>query len=225
MRILFVRHGNPNYELDALTELGHKQADACAERLSHEGIERIFSSTCGRALETAAYTAEKYGIEVERCDFIREIDWSGKDGNTIPENGSPWLYAEKYIREGRCLVDFDWERDDLFSISNTPDSFRKVAAGLDGWLEALGFKREGCFYRVMKPQHHTVAIFCHGGAFAAAFSHLFNLPAPFVLRCIPFDQSGVVEVAIKGNGGELATPTLGASYGNMHLTDAGIKIT
>jgi len=59
MRILFVRHGNPNYELDALTELGHKQADACAERLSHEGIERIFSSTCGRALETAAYTAKK----------------------------------------------------------------------------------------------------------------------------------------------------------------------
>ena len=53
MRILFVRHGHPNYELDCLTELGKKQAEAAALRLKDEGIEEIYASTCGRAFETA----------------------------------------------------------------------------------------------------------------------------------------------------------------------------
>jgi len=33
MRIIFVRHGHPNYEKDCLTELGHRQAEAAAQRL------------------------------------------------------------------------------------------------------------------------------------------------------------------------------------------------
>ena len=33
MKIYFVRHGDPNYRHDCLTELGHKQAQAAAKRL------------------------------------------------------------------------------------------------------------------------------------------------------------------------------------------------
>ena len=32
MRIIFIRHGNPDYEKDCLTELGHKQAEAAAKK-------------------------------------------------------------------------------------------------------------------------------------------------------------------------------------------------
>ena len=58
MRIIFVRHVHPNYVNDCLTELGHKHAAAVAERLKDEGISEIYSSTCGRAYETAGYVAE-----------------------------------------------------------------------------------------------------------------------------------------------------------------------
>ena len=44
MRIVLVRHGEPNYEKDCLTELGIRQAEAAAERLSGEGIDAVFSS-------------------------------------------------------------------------------------------------------------------------------------------------------------------------------------
>ena len=43
MRLLLVRHGDPNYELDCLTELGHRQAKEVAKRLMEEGIQEIFS--------------------------------------------------------------------------------------------------------------------------------------------------------------------------------------
>ena len=39
MRILFIRHGEPDYENDTLTETGFKQAQLVAERLKDEGIE------------------------------------------------------------------------------------------------------------------------------------------------------------------------------------------
>lgn len=49
MRIVLVRHGDPNYEKDCLTELGHKQAAVAAQRLLKEGIDEIYSSPLGRA--------------------------------------------------------------------------------------------------------------------------------------------------------------------------------
>ena len=58
MRIVFVRHGEPDYTHDCLTEQGKLQALAAAERLREEGIEEIFSSPLGRAAETAAATAQ-----------------------------------------------------------------------------------------------------------------------------------------------------------------------
>lgn len=49
MDIYFIRHGHPNYETDSLTELGNKQAKAVSNRLKNCNIERIYSSTMGRA--------------------------------------------------------------------------------------------------------------------------------------------------------------------------------
>ena len=49
MRIVLIRHGDPNYEKDCLTELGHKQVKVAAQRLLKEGIEEIFCSPLGRA--------------------------------------------------------------------------------------------------------------------------------------------------------------------------------
>ena len=45
MRIILVRHGDPDYVKDCLTELGKKQAAVAAERLMGEGIEKIYPSS------------------------------------------------------------------------------------------------------------------------------------------------------------------------------------
>ena len=84
MRIIFVRHGHPDYVHDCLTPLGHQHAEAAALRLKDEGVTAIYSSTCGRALETAAHLADTLGLPVTRCDFMREISWGPLDGAPIP---------------------------------------------------------------------------------------------------------------------------------------------
>ena len=67
MRIVFVRHGQPDYEKDCLTELGHIQAEAVGKRLLGEKPSRLYASTMGRATETAEhiapYTSSFYGSD------------------------------------------------------------------------------------------------------------------------------------------------------------------
>jgi len=73
MRIVFVRHGEPNYELDCLTPLGRKQAKAAAERLRKEEIEEIYSSPFGRAMETAQAASDALNIHpIQVLDFMHE---------------------------------------------------------------------------------------------------------------------------------------------------------
>lgn len=225
MRILFIRHGNPNYELDCLTDLGHEQAAAVAARLEGEGIEAVYSSTCGRAVETAAYTARLLGLEALPLDFIREIDWSPLDKSLPAVEGNPWLYCERLVREGKPLCDPDWRRDEFFASTQTPTSFDKVAKGIDSWLATLGFEREGLYYRKREEPYRTVAVFCHGGAFAATLSHLFNLPAPVAFYLFPFAQTGIIEIELHGVEGGLCTPRIGTSRQIDHLINGGIRIT
>ena len=56
MRLIFVRHGEPDYVNDCLTENGILQAKATAERLKKEDIKAVYSSPNGRARETASFT-------------------------------------------------------------------------------------------------------------------------------------------------------------------------
>lgn len=115
MRIIFVRHGEPDYAHDCLTERGRIQAKAAADRLKEEGIEEIFSSPLGRAAETAAFTAEALNLPVKTLDFMRELHWGSIDGTPVPADGHPWDLADMLAAEGRDLTDPAWREHPYFS--------------------------------------------------------------------------------------------------------------
>lgn len=212
MKIYFVRHGHPDYTNDCLTELGKKQAEAAAERLKDLGIERVYSSTKGRALETAEYTARALGLEVLRCDFMREIGWRSIDGEPIPENGHPWRLSRALAAEGVPLADPRWQEHEPFSRSMLVESTRTVSTGLDAWLEGLGYRREGDYYRVISESPvKTVAMFSHGGASAAAMAHLFGIPFPQFIGLLAIDFTAVTVVSLPEKPGTLVFPTLVSS--------------
>ena len=143
MKIYFVRHGHPDYENDCLTELGHKQAVAAAERLKNCGIEQVFSSTKGRAFQTAEYTAKALGLQVISCDFMREIGWRSIDGEPILANGHPWSLSDIFASEGKTLTDKEWYMKEPYCKSKVVSSADVVKKGLDAWFAELGYQREG----------------------------------------------------------------------------------
>lgn len=222
MRIIFVRHGHPDYVRDCLTELGHRHAAAAAERLRDEGVERVFSSTCGRAMETAGHLAALAGLPVERCEFMREISWGPLEGAAYADSDSPWNIADRLIAAGASLMEPDWAGKEPFCRNRLVQCVQNVAAGTDAWLQTLGYTREGLYYRVTGEPQGTVAAFGHGGASAAILSHLLNLPFPYVCAAMGPDYTGITIVTLQEERGSLAMPKIELLNDARHIR--GLRI-
>ena len=217
MRIIFVRHGHPNYEQDCLTELGKQQAAAAAERLADEGIEAIYASTCGRAFETAEYTARKLGLEVHECPFMREINWGSADGVPLEEDGHPWYAAWKMASRGEDLRYADWQNHGEFPRNRVVESVRVVTEGFDGWMKRLGYTREGLYYRCGEDTKHTVAMFSHGGASSAALSHIMNVPFPQFCGSFEIDFTSITVADFSDEPGTLVMPFIRGVNDARHI--------
>ena len=219
MRIIFVRHGHPNYELDCLTPLGHKHGDAVAERLKGETIEKIFSSTCGRALETAEHIDKNFGLGVEGLEFMREIKWGSADGSPVYEDGHPWMNSDYLVEQGKDLLDKDWRASEQYRNNKAVVSGDTLGEKLDEWLATLGYTREGDYYRVGKVRYGTIVLVSHGGASSAALARLFNLPFPFVCSAICPDYTAVTIVTFSEKEGALVAPKFELMNDARHIAN------
>ena len=206
MKIYFVRHGHPNYKDDCLTPLGHRQAEAAAARLADEGIEAIYASTCGRAWETAGYTARRLGLDVVPCDFMREISWGAIDETILPQRGNPWLMSVEQAERGESFRESDWPEREPYCHSRMVECCATVSAGIDGWLSTLGYTREGDYYRVGEGTACTVAMFSHGGSSSAAMSHMINLPFPQFCGTFWLEFTSITVLELSDEPGRLTVP-------------------
>ena len=219
MRIMIVRHGEPDYEHDCLTETGREQALACAERLRGEGIEEIFSSPMGRAAETAAATAEALGLPVKTLDFMRELTWGSLDGKPVPADGHPWDLADMLAAEGWNLTDPAWREHPYFSNNRVTASADYVARKTDEWLLTLGYERHGAYYRCVRPDdaQKTVALFCHGGSSAAAMGHMLNLSFPYACGLFHLEFTGITVIRLNRIPGKQTLPCLELANDGRHI--------
>ena len=234
MRIIFVRHGHPNYVDDCLTELGHAHAAAAAERLKDEGISEIYSSTCGRAYETAGYVAEKYNLPIVKCEFMREISWGSVDNGPLEFDGHPWNTVDAMVAKGESTLNPNWATEEPFARNKMVGDVENIAVALDEWLKTLGYTREGLYYRVADKEtkgadgsipctSKTIAAFGHGGAGSAIFSHLFNLPYPFVCITLNQDYTGITIVELPDTPGALVKPRFEIMNDARHIKDLRIE--
>lgn len=80
MELWIIRHGDPDYVHDSLTEKGVREAKLLAERLSKYNISKIYCSPLGRAQKTASYTLEKLGMQAETLPWLREFEGKVRNG-------------------------------------------------------------------------------------------------------------------------------------------------
>lgn len=223
MRIIFVRHAYPNYAKDCLTEIGHKQAAAAAKRLKEEGIQKIYSSSSGRAVETAEYTAREFSLDIEQCDFAREISWGSKDGEPLYKDGHPWRTMDDMVAKGQSILNPDWMDREPFCHNKVIDHVKRVTQNTDAWLSTLGYERAGDFYRVGEDTDKTVAMFSHGGSSGAMLAHIFNLPFLFVGTSIRPEFTAITIVNFPNERGTLVAPKFEIVNDSRHLQDLKVK--
>ena len=219
MRIVFVRHGEPDYARDCLTERGRIQAAAAAERLRDEGIEEIWSSPMGRARETAAATSKILDLPVKTLDYMRELRWGSIDGTPVPADGHPWDLADEMAGQGWDLTNPAWREHPFFANNLVTANADFVAAKTDEWLLSLGYARNGAYYRCARTdsEQRTVALFSHGGSSAAAMGHILNLTFPYACALFHLEFTGITVIRLARKPGAQTLPCLELCNDGRHI--------
>ncbi|MBO4927350.1 MAG: histidine phosphatase family protein [Clostridiales bacterium] len=220
MRIILVRHGDPDYLTDSLTELGKKQADALARRLMGEGIKEIYSSSMGRARETAEAFARLSGIgPIRTLDFMREIRFGY--GEALYESGNPWDEADNMAQEGHEINDPSWHEWPFFQGNAATEDVDLVEKETDVWLSGLGYDREGPYYRCKRTddQEYTVVLFAHGGSETAMMARILNLPFPYLCGIIRMRCTSITIIRFDSTPGSKIMPVLELTGDAGHLSD------
>ncbi|MBQ6551817.1 MAG: histidine phosphatase family protein [Lachnospiraceae bacterium] len=207
MRLLFVRHGEPNYRDDCLTPTGLKQAEACAKRLEHEGITKIYSSPMGRALETARFTSELLDLPIKQLDYMHEISWGSRDGSPLPMDGHPWALASRLIEEGDWnFKDDNWRNHPYFRNNLVMDYHDLIVDSIDEFLEKYGYERYGTRYFCHFLTDETPVIFSHGGSSGCAISHIINLPFPYFASIFEYWFTSIIVLEFPDKPGSIVYP-------------------
>ncbi|HAJ73790.1 MAG TPA: histidine phosphatase family protein [Lachnospiraceae bacterium] len=183
MKILFIRHGEPDYVNDSLTEKGWREAGYLSEKMVKIPVDEIYVSPLGRARATASLTEEKLKRKAVVLDWLEEFTSRIYKPN-IPERRSvawDWLPKDWMKKEGF----FDrnlWKNDEILQEGRAPEIYDHVNDCLDLFLADHGYVREGEYYRVTKANNDTIVFFCHFAIECVMLSHLLNLPPMVMLH-------------------------------------------
>lgn len=74
MKLLIVRHGDPDYTIDSLTPKGWKEVDYLSEKLAKLDVKAFYVSPLGRARDTASLTLKKMNRTATEEPWLREFD-------------------------------------------------------------------------------------------------------------------------------------------------------
>ena len=201
MRLLVIRHADPDYKNNTITPPGHLEAKALAAKLARDGLDAIHCSPLGRARDTMRYTAEALSLEPVIEEWTQEV-W-----NELLVEGTPWKSLAAWDHPGELYrADLEaartsaWERMQYVSGAKAriDGTLSKIRDDSDAFLARLGYVRDGGSYLVERPSRKKIAVFCHGGFGLCWLSQLLEIPpalmwsgfwlAPSSVTTILFDE-------------------------------------
>ena len=181
MKLLIIRHGDPDSENDTLTPQGMKEAKCLAARLLKMKIDKVYVSSLGRAKRTARYYLDAAGRSTDGIlDWLQEFR-----GRCIrPDLGYSHICWDWLPQDWMSFLPFydkdHWFEHPVFKDTNVKAEYDLVTSELDKFLAENGYVRNGAYYRAERPNNDTIAFFCHFGVEMVILSHLLGI-SPMVL--------------------------------------------
>ena len=223
MKILMIRHGDPDYRTDSLTEAGKREAELLADRLAKTPIDEIYCSPLGRARETAAPTLRRKGMTAEELEWLREFSPRMIDPDTGLERVVwDWL-PQRWTREEAYYDRERWCHTPAMEAVGVPAEYRRVCESFDELLRRHGYCREENCYRVLRPNRDVIALFCHLGAECVLLSHLIGASPMVLWHGLCPRTSSVTTVVTEERRAGIASFRICAMGDTSHLEAAGVE--
>ncbi len=226
MLLYIVRHGDPVYETDSLTERGRLQAEAVGKRIADSKIDRIFSSPMGRARETAAPACRLLGLECNIESWAHEIE----DERLTPfpdgiMKSVTYVQNTYFRRNGNMDLGYDKAFEcEGFNQTQMKKAVSYIEEGGRDFLERLGYKEENGIYRILKPNDEKVALFCHAAFSRAWLSVLLHIPINIMWSSFSYTHTGVTVLEFKNNKDGYTAPQCLCFSDMSHLYASGLDL-
>ena len=234
MLLYIIRHGDPIYDPDSLTELGHEQARALVPRLAPLGFDKIFVSPMIRAQQTAEPTCKALNMTPEIREFLSEQKLFNKLSMPLPSSDGSrvinrWCFHQQ---ETRYKPENPYEKlEDWFDIpafepcrEKAIPAYKEFVADADKFLLELGYRREGGFYKIEEPPFERVAVFCHQGVGLTWIAHMLNIPPQIMWSSFDITHTGVTVLDFKNYEDKKTTPICLCLSDTAHLFGADMEI-
>ena len=178
MKLIIIRHGDPDYEHDSLTQKGVREAQLLSDRISQLDVKAFYCSPLGRAQDTASYTLNKMNRTAETlpwlCEFEGKIVSGLKVVSCWDRLPSVWTkYPEHY--------DYDnWYKSKIMRYGTVERKYKNVCEGIDELLKKHGYEHNGRERGIASfrcQQFGDISHLYKGGeepAFAARFCECFD---------------------------------------------------
>ncbi|MEE8457110.1 MAG: histidine phosphatase family protein [Acidimicrobiia bacterium] len=180
MDIIFIRHGQPQWAVDGLsqhdphlTELGHEQAELAATRIATDQripAAKLIVSPALRTQQTAAPISRETGLKVDTVDGLVEIqmpDWEGVTEEAVIE----------IFKTTRHRTPDEWW-DGLPGGESFRAFHDRVTNSLDALLAERGITRNANDPRLwdVADDPGRIVIVAHGGTNSVCLTHLMGTP-------------------------------------------------
>ena len=179
MKILIIRHADPDYSIDSITETGKIEAELLSQSLIKLDIADFYVSPLGRARDTANYTLKKLGREAEVCDWLREFPYRIQRPDRENSVVWDWKPIDWTGRKNFYSLD-DWYKEPEMDDGGVYNVYKNVCEGFDALLAKHGYERCENYYKVTRANEDTIVFFCHFGLECVLLSHLLGI-SPMLL--------------------------------------------
>ncbi len=226
MKLIFIRHAEPNYEIDSLTQKGWHEAELLSDRVAGWNASAFYCSPLGRAKDTASFSVEKTGIPLQILPWLQEFYYRVKDPITGQERIA-WDFMPSYFNGQAELHDQNkWMETDVMSSGAIKENYLKVCDGLDCVLQKHGYVREdGGFYSYKEHNDETLVFFCHLGVSFVMLGHLLGIAPPVLWQGFFVAPSSVTVLGSEEREPGIATFRVQFLGDARHLSNANEPIS
>ena len=182
MRILLIRHAEPDYTIDSLTPKGWAEAELLGQRLVKVPVRDYYVSPLGRARDTASRTLDKLGRTAEVLPWLQEFRGTVPDPETGEHRYIAWDLKPRIWSAYPSIMDFrTWADAPVFDRTNVREIWKETTDGADALLSRYGFRKDGPVWCCEgENSRDTIVLFCHFGISMAFLGYLTGC-SPLVL--------------------------------------------
>ncbi len=228
MLLFYVRHGDPVYQPDGLTELGKKQAESLVHRMKECKPDKIFASSSNRAILTAKPTAQYLNKDIELLEWCHE-DYAWKEFSVLNKASErTWCFNDNKFKrifnsDEVRKMDKEWYEHLIFQDTLFKSGIQRVQSEVDNFMLSLGYKhdRYNNEYIPVRDNNDRIALFAHQGFGLVFLSCLLDIPYPLIAMRFDMSHSNITVIEFKGD--DVVIPKVLQLSNDSHVLYSGLS--